>query len=72
MAKQNIPDIKLFTGSFQALQEQFSDATIYYKEHPLTQHYKGIQEPRKWMFPEVTGYYPSFFAYWKKCEKYLR
>jgi deoxyribodipyrimidine photo-lyase len=72
LAKENIPDIKLFTGSFQALQEQFSDATIYYKEHPLTQHYKGIQEPRKWMFPEVNGYYPSFFAYWKKCEKYMR
>lgn len=72
LAKQNIPTIKIFTGSFQALQEQFADATIYYKEHPLTQYYQGIQEPRKWMFPEVTGYYPSFFAYWKKCEKYLR
>lgn len=72
LAKQNIPTIKIFTGSFQELKERFADATIYYKEHPLTQHYKGIQESRKWMFPEVTGYYPSFFAYWKKCEKYLR
>ncbi len=73
LAKQNIPTIKVFAGSFKELNERLSDdATIYYKEHPLTQHYKGIQEPRKWMFPEVTGYYPSFFAYWKKCEKYLR
>ncbi len=72
LAKQNIPAIKIFTGSFQDLQQQFSASTIYFKEHPLTQHYKGVQEPREWMFPEVMGYYPSFFAYWKKCEKYLR
>ncbi len=72
LAKQNIPELKIFTGSFQELKKKFSNSTIYFKEHPLTQHYKGIQEPRKWMFPEVSGYFPSFFAYWKKCEKYLR
>lgn len=72
LAKQNIPELKIFTGSFQELKKKFPNSTIYFKEHPLTQHYKGIQEPRKWMFPEVSGYFPSFFAYWKKCEKYLR
>jgi len=24
------------------------------------------------LFPEVNGYYPSFFGYWKKCERYLK
>lgn len=72
LAKQNIPEIKIFTGSFKELKEKFSGSPIYFKEHPLTQHYSGVQEPRKWMFQEVTGYFPSFFAYWKKCEKYLR
>jgi len=72
LAKQNIPELKIFTGSFHELKQKFSNSTIYFKEHPLTQHYKGIQDPREWMFPEVSGYFPSFFAYWKKCEKYLR
>lgn len=45
---------------------------IYFKEHPTTVHYKGTQEKRDWLFPEVNGYYPSFFGYWKKCERYLK
>lgn len=45
---------------------------IYFKEHPLTLHYKGIQEERDWLFPEINGYYPSFFGYWKKCEQFLK
>lgn len=72
LGKHNIPGLTLFTGSFDELVKAFPGSKIYYKEHPLTKHYKGIQEPRSWMFPEVTGYYPSFFSYWKKCEKYLR
>jgi len=72
LAKNSIPGIQLFVGSFHELSEAVSSTAIYYKEHPLTKHYKGIEEPREWMFPEVSGYYPSFFSYWKKCEKYLR
>ncbi len=72
LARKNIPDIQLFTGSFHQLTQAFPSFSIYYKEHPTTKHYTGIKEPGNWMFPEVTGYYPSFFSYWKKCEKYLR
>jgi deoxyribodipyrimidine photo-lyase len=72
LAKKNIPAIKIYTGSFLELKKLFPASEMYFKEHPLTKHYEGIQESRSWMFPEVTGYYPSFFAYWKKCEKYLR
>ena len=72
LARKNIPGIRLFAGSFDELLKKFPSAQIYYKEHPLTKHYKGKEEPRNWMFPEITGYYPSFFSYWKKCEKYLR
>ncbi len=45
---------------------------IYFKEHPTTIHYRGIQEERDWLFPEIDGYYPSFFGYWKKCERFLK
>lgn len=67
----NIPQIQIFTGSFRELVENYQLHTIYYKEHPLNKHYTGIEESRDWMFP-VEGYYPSFFAYWKKCSKYLK
>jgi deoxyribodipyrimidine photo-lyase len=50
---------------------EISSTIIYFKEHPTTKHYQGIQEERDWLFPKVNGYYPSFFSYWKKCEKFL-
>lgn len=68
---ENIPDIKLYVGEFQELEEQLSPLQIKYKEHPLNNHYRGQQEPREWM-SSVTGYFPSFFAFWKQCKKELK
>jgi len=39
------------------------------KEHPAFVHYPGIKEPRDWIYPSVSGYYSSFFSFWKQCEK---
>lgn len=71
LATTNIPGIQVFIGNFEVLSQSIQ-TNIYFKEHPTTQHYKGIQEARDWLFPEVNGYYPSFFGYWKKCERYLK
>ena len=59
-------------ASVEDTQSEKSKPVIYYKEHPTTQHYQGIQETRDWLFPEVNGYFPSFFGYWKKCERYIK
>jgi deoxyribodipyrimidine photo-lyase len=86
LAIANIPGIQIFIGNFEDLVQQLQIKTIgdknivsekskvlvYFKEHPTTLHYEGIQEARDWLFPEVNGYYPSFFGYWKKCERYLK
>jgi len=86
LAITNIPGLQIFVGNFEDLFQHIetismsdkniitekSNAIIYFKEHPTTQHYQGIQEARDWLFPEVNGYYPSFFGYWKKCERYLK
>jgi deoxyribodipyrimidine photo-lyase len=56
----------------EIIQSENSNVIVYFKEHPTTQHYKGIEEARDWLFPEVNGYFPSFFGYWKKCERYLK
>lgn len=71
LATNNISNLQIFVGEFHELQSLINN-TIYYKEHPTTQHYKGLQDSRDWLFPEVQGNFNSFFAYWKKCEKYLR
>ena len=86
LATTNIPGVQIFIGNFEEvfqnietctikdknIDSEKSNAIIYFKEHPTTHHYKGIQENRDWLFPEVNGYFPSFFGFWKKCERYLK
>lgn len=67
---ENIEGIKVFVGEFQELKTKHSLDNIIFKEHPLN-NYEGTEEPREWMFG-VTGYYRSFFAFWKKCKKELK
>jgi deoxyribodipyrimidine photo-lyase len=66
----NIPNIQVYAGEFNQLLQEYSLNDVYYKEHPLNTHYKGIEEPRDWMF-SVKGYHASFFSFWKKCKKEL-
>ncbi len=63
----NIPDIQIFVGEFKSLLKHIP-GKVFYKEHPTTKHYIGIKDERDWMF-SVKGYFPSFFAFWKKCKK---
>jgi deoxyribodipyrimidine photo-lyase len=76
-SEENIANIQIYVGEFNEFITTYNfgsasgtDNNIHYKEHPLNNHYEGIQEPREWMF-NVQGYYPSFFAFWKKCKKQL-
>ena len=68
---KNIPDIQIYSGSFKSFLENYGAESIYYKEHPLNLGYTGNKEERDWIIEEVSGYYPSFFSYWKKVEKHL-
>lgn len=75
---KNIPGIQVYCGEVAALQAVYSAATpaagnaFVSKEHPLYLHYPGIKDTRDWLYPQVTGYYPSFSAYWKQCERYVK
>ncbi|MBP7477260.1 MAG: hypothetical protein KA797_01960 [Chitinophagales bacterium] len=68
---KNIPGIQVYIGSFESFVQEYPNLPIYYKEHPLNKAYTGMEESRDWIAPDVTGYYPSFFAYWKKVEKQI-
>jgi deoxyribodipyrimidine photo-lyase len=66
---KNIPNMQLFVGSFQQLCNETQLSDCYFKEHPLNDGYVGNQEPRDWIIDNVSGYFPSFFSYWKKMER---
>ncbi|MCG9879197.1 MAG: deoxyribodipyrimidine photolyase [Bacteroidia bacterium] len=66
-----IPAMQVFVGSFAELKALAEPNKIIYKEHPLQKDYSGIEESRDWMVANVEGYFPSFFAYWKKISKSL-
>jgi deoxyribodipyrimidine photo-lyase len=72
MAK-NIPGVMIHVGEFDDIADLYhhDPASVIFKEHPAFRHYRGTMDERDWMFPSVTGYYPSFFSYWKKCERLL-
>jgi deoxyribodipyrimidine photo-lyase len=68
---KNIEGIQIFTGEFDELKQQYAGSKIFFKKHPAFLNYKGIAEEYYWMFSEANQLYPSFFAFWKKCEKQL-
>jgi len=68
---KNIPNIQVYTGSFESLCHPNNVDKIYYKEHPFNKVYFGTEEPRDWICETIKDYYPSFFAYWKAVEKHL-
>lgn len=69
---KNIPELEVVYGSFTQLQSQLPEHTFIFKEHPTQIGWKGQEDTRDWIFPELSEYAPSFFGYWKKCEKYLK
>lgn len=66
----NIKNLQLFIGEFSALQKAVHPEKLVFKEHPTNKHYKGKEEAREWM-SSLTGYFPSFFSFWKKYKKDL-
>ena len=75
---KNIEGIQIFTGEIEEVKNIYKannvwdDQKIISKEHPAFIYYPGIKDQRDWMFTEVTGYYSSFFSFWKKAERSLK
>lgn len=69
---QNIEGIQIYTGELNELKALCSNNPVIFKTHPAFRHYQGTAEKYDELFPQVTGYFNSFFSYWKRCEKYLK
>ena len=68
---ENIPGVTVFTGEFEDLRNAYPKTAFVHREHPLFRHYTGTRDEREWMFPSVSGWHNSFFAFWKRCERLL-
>ena len=73
----NIPHCQLMVGEVAELEAYYphsalAQSVLVSKEHPAFDYYPGIKDPRDWMYPEVAGYFHSFFSYWKKCATFLQ
>jgi deoxyribodipyrimidine photo-lyase len=68
---RNIEGLQLYVGEFEQLKKETGMQEIIFKEHPLNDNYQGTEDARDWMFT-VTGYYRSFFSFWKACKKELQ
>ncbi len=69
---RNIPNIRLWVGEVGELTAKHNVKDFIFKKHPAFAHYVGKAEERDFMFSELKGYFPSFFNYWSKCEKYFK
>ena len=69
---KNIPGLQIYVGSFKSFTDLYETINIYFKEHPLNVGYTGTVEERDWIAENVSGYFPSFFSYWKNVEKHLK
>lgn len=69
---QNIENCQIFVGEFDEFISEYSTTQIYFKEHPTNSHFKGVEDSRDWIAPEVQGDFRSFFGYWKKVKKCLK
>jgi deoxyribodipyrimidine photo-lyase len=74
---KHIIGIQVYVGEIEEIADIYKASNIepsekiISKEHPAFNYYIGVKDEREWMFPTVTGYHPSFFSYWKKCERAL-
>lgn len=75
---RNIPGIQVFVGEISEIVALYKESNmeinelLISKEHPAFEYYPGFKDQRDWMFPSVTGCYPSFFKFWEKCTQSMR
>ncbi|MBI3218691.1 MAG: deoxyribodipyrimidine photolyase [Bacteroidetes bacterium] len=74
---KNISSIQVYVGEVEELVQLCASSSaakpnFISKEHPAFTHYPGLKDERDWIYPSVTGYHSSFFAFWKKCSKAIK
>lgn len=69
--KAVIENLEVFVGDVTDIPDINTAASVHARSHQTNQawsQFADLETPPK-LFPQVTGYYKSFFAYWKAVEK---
>lgn len=64
-----IPDLQVFVGQLHELPQINTAAVVRAIAHPTNQDWLVQFDEPAWLFPEVSGYYPSFFKYWQAVQQ---
>lgn len=64
---RTIEGIQVFAGEWRELPGLNEFPQIRSKEHPAFGHWPGTKDQRDWLFPDLQGWYPSFFRFWKEA-----
>lgn len=67
--KTVIPDLQVFVGQPHELSEISGVSEVRVIAHQTNQDWLVRFDEPQWLFPEVDGYYPSFFKYWQAVTK---
>jgi deoxyribodipyrimidine photo-lyase len=67
VARTQIPDIKVVVGNAVDLQ-LVTETKIYSQAYPAHENWPGTVDAVPRLFPQATGYYPSFFKFWEACQ----
>jgi deoxyribodipyrimidine photo-lyase len=62
--------LQVYVGSVASLQAATGATDIHAIDHPTLRGTDIIRHEPDWLFPEVAGYYPSFFKYWRAVEQH--
>ncbi|MFM2424205.1 MAG: hypothetical protein RLZZ70_596 [Candidatus Parcubacteria bacterium] len=68
----SVPGLEVWYGAVDELPGIVDASSVTATNHPTNQSWPVTQriEP-VWLFPQVTKYFPSFFAYWQEASRYL-
>ena len=63
---KEIEGLQITVMEFEDLEKLIKNPSeIHYKEHPFSNHFRGNEKERDWIFPDLNAN-GSFFNYWKK------
>ena len=68
LVRTHLPKAKIFVGAPADIPGIGAATAVYTRAHPTLPAIFGIQDPVPKLFPEATGYYPSFFKFWQAAK----
>jgi deoxyribodipyrimidine photo-lyase len=67
LIRTHLPTAVIYVGAVTEIPALASTTTIHTIAHTSTKKFPGRHDVLPDLFPQATGYYPSFFKFWQAC-----